>query len=114
VCVIIIFTLPVSIIQLYTSFTSTIVKDTLRIAEENVASRLFGTIPYFAHSSTFYLYTLTGTVFRKEFLKIFRHCYHARDQHLQENRNLMHPLPIIQQAQPATIPAFRPSVQYAN
>ncbi|CAF1307063.1 unnamed protein product [Adineta ricciae] len=73
VLVIIIATLPFSIYQLYASFTSILVKDTLRIAQENLFARITGIMTYFAHSSSFYLYTLTGTIFRKEAKKIFRH-----------------------------------------
>ncbi len=82
VLVIIICTLPISAYQLYSSFTANIVGDTLRTAEESFASRLAHSMIYFAHSITFYLYTLTGTVFRKELFKIIRRCCHP-------NRNLV-------------------------
>lgn len=76
VLVTIIATFPLSIFHMYSSFTSNIPKDTLRIAQENLFARITGIIPYFAHSTTFYLYTLTGTVFRREFYQIMRFCYH--------------------------------------
>jgi hypothetical protein len=85
VLLIIIFTLPISIYQVYSSLTNNMVKNTLRIAEENVASRTVGIIQYFAQSSTFYLYTLTGTAFRKEIFKIIRQCWYF-------NRNIIAPI----------------------
>lgn len=77
VFIIVITTLPLCINQLYMSFTSNIIKDTLRIAQENLVTRIVGSITYFAHSTSFYLYTLTGTVFRKEFLKIIKRCCYS-------------------------------------
>jgi hypothetical protein len=76
VLIIIIATLPLSIYQLYSSFTSSFTKSTLQIAQENLAARIVGTMTYFAHSTTFYLYTLTGTLFLKELVKIIRRCWH--------------------------------------
>ncbi|CAF1463591.1 unnamed protein product [Adineta ricciae] len=72
VLIIFIFTLPISILQLYQSLTSSTVKSTYRIAQENFAGRLTSVLTYYAHSSTFYLYTLAGRNFRKEFFKIIR------------------------------------------
>ncbi|CAF1331658.1 unnamed protein product [Rotaria sordida] len=72
VLVIVIATLPFSIYRLYASFTVSLPKSTLRIAEENLAFKIANVFTYFAHSTSFYLYTLTGTVFRKELFKIIR------------------------------------------
>jgi hypothetical protein len=96
VLVFIICTLPVSIYQLYVYFTSYVVRDTLRIAQENVASRTLGMIPYFAHSSTFYLYTLTGTVFRKEFFKIISRCWHLNRTIFVLDQSNSHRMPAVQ------------------
>jgi growth hormone secretagogue receptor len=74
VFVIIIATLPFCVDQLYTSFTSSLKKSTLRIAQENLAGQITAIVTYFVHSSSFYLYTLAGTIFRKEVLKIFGRC----------------------------------------
>jgi hypothetical protein len=82
VLVIVISTLPFSIYQLYSSFTSNLTKSSLRIAQENLASGTANALTYFAHSSSFYLYTLTGTIFRKEVFKIIRRCWHL-------NRNIL-------------------------
>jgi hypothetical protein len=83
VLVITIATLPFTIYQLYASFTTSLAKDTLRLALENLAGEAAGVLTYFAHSSSFYLYTLTGTVFRKELLKIIGRYWHP-------NRNQVH------------------------
>jgi len=71
---IIILTLPYSINILYASFTTNVSKSTLRIAQENLATQTVNTMAYFAHTSSFYLYTLTATVFRKEVFKMIRRC----------------------------------------
>jgi len=76
VFVIIISTLPYFIYQLYALSTINVVKNTLRIAQENLAYQSVASITSFAHSTSFYLYTLSGTVFRKEFYKILRQCQH--------------------------------------
>ena len=70
VLLIIVFTLSFSIYRLYSTFTVNLTKSTLRIAQENLAFQIVGAMTYFAHSSSFYLYTLSGTLFRKEFIKI--------------------------------------------
>jgi hypothetical protein len=80
VLVIIIATFPFTIYQLYTSLTLNLSKNTLRIALENLLGEIAGVLTYFAHSSSFYLYTLTGTVFRKELLKIFGCCHRNRNR----------------------------------
>src|SRR4051812_41543305 len=70
VFVIIITTLTLTIYQLYSLFTSYVFKNTLQIVEENLVARIVGPITYFPHSTSFYLYTLTGIIFRKEFYQI--------------------------------------------
>lgn len=76
VLVVIICILPFSIYRLYATFTANEVKDTLRIAQENLALQLVGTMTCFAHSTSFYLYTLTGTIFRNEFITIIGRFWH--------------------------------------
>jgi hypothetical protein len=83
VLVMIITTLPYSIYQLYASFTATLAKDTFRLAQESLAGNTLGEVAYFSHSSTFYLFSLSGTIFRKELYKIIRRCQHP-------NRNRVH------------------------
>ncbi|CAF0854542.1 unnamed protein product [Adineta steineri] len=83
VFVIVITTLPQSIIQLYVTFTANVVKDKLRLAQENLASKTLGGMTFFAHSSSFYFFTLSGTVFRKELQKFLR-------QYIYPHQNRVH------------------------
>ncbi|CAF2523177.1 unnamed protein product [Rotaria sp. Silwood2] len=53
VLVIIITTLLQTIYQIYASFTTNLVKDTLRIAQENLANKTSGGMTYFSHSTSF-------------------------------------------------------------
>jgi len=102
VLVIIISTLPFSIDQLYTSFTSSFTKSTLRIAQENLASIIVSIVTYFAYTSSFYLYTLTGTIFRKEALKIFGRCGHRHQTRVHTMDGSQHRTAVLQTTQPIT------------
>lgn len=53
VLVIIISTLPFSIMRLYSIFTANVPKDSLRRTQETLAPSVIVTIPYFAHASSF-------------------------------------------------------------
>jgi hypothetical protein len=79
VMVTIISTLPLSIYRLYASFTVNLPKDTLRRAQENLAFEVAATLSYFAHTSSFYLYTLRGTIFRKELVRIIKRYWHPNE-----------------------------------
>jgi hypothetical protein len=92
---IIISTLPFSVYQLYASFTSSFTKSTLQIAEENLAARTVDTMTYFAHSTSFYLYTLTGTIFRKEFFKIIDRCWHLNRNIIATTGVESHPMSVL-------------------
>jgi len=96
VLVIIICTLPFSIYRLYSTFTANLVKDTLRIAQENLAFQIVGAMTYFAHSSSFYLYTLTGTIFRKELIKITRRYWHPNRNSTLRAADEMYPMSVLQ------------------
>ncbi|CAF1088873.1 unnamed protein product [Adineta ricciae] len=72
VLAIVLSTLPFSVYRLYASFTASLPKDATRLAWENLAFKIANVLTYFAHSTSFYLYTLTGTIFRKELVKIVR------------------------------------------
>jgi hypothetical protein len=87
VFVTIISTLPFSTYQLYVPSTSSFSKNTLQIAQENLVARTVGTMTYFAHSNSFYLYTLTDTVFRKELFKIIRRCWRL-DRNISVSKSL--------------------------
>jgi hypothetical protein len=75
VMVTILSTLPFSVMRIYFIITANVPRDSLRLAQETIASSVVVTIPYFAHTSSFYLYTLTGTVFRKELFTILGRCW---------------------------------------
>jgi hypothetical protein len=99
VLVIIISTLPLSIIQLYLALTSSFTKSTLRIAQENLASQITTIVTFFAHTSSFYLYTLSGTIFRKEVLKIFGRCRPGHQNRVHIMDGGQHPIPVLQKIQ---------------
>ena len=83
VLVIILSTLPFTIYQLYSALTVTIVKDSLRTSIENLTNGTTNVLTYFAHSTSFYMYTLTGTIFRKEFFKIIRKSFNQNRNQIQ-------------------------------
>lgn len=85
VIVIIIATLPFSLYQLYISFTGNVSKTTYQVAQDNLAARITGIMTYFGHSTSFYLYTLTGSIFRKEVYRICHRCFHF-------HRNFIRPI----------------------
>jgi len=96
VLVIIIATLPFCVYELYSSFTSSFTKSTLELAQENLANQITGVVTYFAHSSSFYLYTLTGSIFRKEVRKIFGRCRHCHQNHVHTMDGSQHRIPVLQ------------------
>ena len=98
VFVMIITTLPYSIYQLYASFTATLAKDTFRLAQESLAGNTLGEIAYFAHSSTFYLFSLSGTIFRKELYKIIRRCRHSSRNRVHLTDGRAHQTPVMHNA----------------
>jgi uncharacterized membrane protein (UPF0182 family) len=96
VLVIIIATLPFCVFQLYSALTSSFTKITLRIAQENLAVQITAMVTYFAHTSSFYLYTLTGTIFRKEVLKSFGRCRHRHQNRVHIMNGGQHPILVLQ------------------
>ena len=61
--VIVIATLPFSTCRIYVALTENISKDTVRLAQVNLASKTLDEVTYFTHSTMFHLYTLSGTLF---------------------------------------------------
>jgi hypothetical protein len=96
VLVIIISTLPFSVYQLYSSFTANLTKNSLQIAQQSLASGVANALTYFAHSSGFYLYTLTGTIFRKEFFKIIGRCLHLSRNIVSTTQGELLEMPVFQ------------------
>jgi hypothetical protein len=97
---IIIATLPFCINQLYSSFTSSFTKSTLKIAQDNLANQITNIVTFFAHSSSFYLYTLSGTIFRKEVLKILGRCRHPHRNRVHLMDGGQHQISVLQTARP--------------
>ena len=54
----------------YLSITSGVMKDARRAAIEKFINLFVNGLTYIAHASSFYLYTLTGSIFRREVVKI--------------------------------------------
>jgi len=100
VLVIIIATLPFSINQLYIALTSSLTKSTLRIAQENLAGQIAAIVTFFAHTSSFYLYTLSGTIFRKEVLKIFERCQPRHQNRVHTIDGGQNPIAVLQTMPP--------------
>jgi hypothetical protein len=96
ILLIVISTLPYSIYRLYASFTANVVKDPFRIAQENFTSQSANVISYFAHTSSFYLYTLTGTTSRKELFKIIARCFPHNHNIVRIDDGRMNQVPVIQ------------------
>ncbi|CAF1451856.1 unnamed protein product [Adineta ricciae] len=83
VIVIIICTGAFSVYQLYALFTSGLAKDSLRISQESAASKILAVLSYFPHSTSFYMFTLTGSIFRKEFVRVVRPCLFRKRNRVQ-------------------------------
>lgn len=56
--------LPFGTYRTYASLTSDLPKSVYRVAIENLAYSLIVLLVCFTHSTSFYLYTLTGSVYR--------------------------------------------------
>jgi hypothetical protein len=95
VLVIVISILPYFAYRLYSLFTASLAKNALRLAVESLTLEITSVLTYFAHSSSFYLYTLTGTLFRREFLKIIRRCCHLNRAVFPATRVEAHEMSII-------------------
>ncbi|UJR19951.1 hypothetical protein I4U23_023083 [Adineta vaga] len=48
----------------------------IRLAQKHLTSQTLNVLALIVHSSGFYLQTLTASVFRKEFIKLIRCCWH--------------------------------------
>ncbi|CAF4393837.1 unnamed protein product, partial [Rotaria sordida] len=66
-----------------------LVKDTLRIAQENLANKTSGGMTYFCHSTSFYLFTLSGSIFRRELYKFMSQCCHLNRTRVDTFRSEM-------------------------
>lgn len=69
-------TIPGQIVLIYQTLTSFQTKSLYVQAQERFALQLLGGLGYLSHASGFYLYTLTGSLFRKELIKILRKIFY--------------------------------------
>ena len=83
VLVIVLATIFYPVYLTYLSVTSSDVKSTRQAAIERLVNLLVNGLTYLAHASSFYLYTLTSSVFRKEVVKLFLFCTHRGTQRRQ-------------------------------
>ena len=70
-----IFNLPLSIIRLYLTSTLYLEKTLLRSAVENLCFQAFYLLSFMTFGMPFYLYTLMGTVFKKECIDLFEQLF---------------------------------------
>ena len=75
VILITITTVPHAAQKLYSTFTLERTKTNFEKAAESISIIIVRTISFFNHSSTFYVLTLTGKMFRKELYKILKKCF---------------------------------------
>jgi hypothetical protein len=111
VLVIIISTLPFCVNQLYTSFTSSFTKSTLKIAQDNLANQITSVVTYFAYTTSFYLYTLAGTIFRKEVGKIFGQCRPGYQSRVHTMDGSQQQISVLQTIRPITTTNTAPTRQ---
>jgi hypothetical protein len=71
----IIFNIPLSIHRLYLTSTLNVVKSPLRTAIENLCFQAFYLFSFMTFGMPFYIYTLTGTVFKNECIVLFQTIY---------------------------------------
>ncbi|CAF1104426.1 unnamed protein product [Didymodactylos carnosus] len=67
---IVITTLPHSIQKLYSTYTINSPKTSLTLAQNNFVLQLVRSISYINHASSFYVFTLSGQIFRYELFRI--------------------------------------------
>ncbi|CAF1005726.1 unnamed protein product [Didymodactylos carnosus] len=75
-------TTPLSVQQLYSTFTANFAKDAFKMAQDSFFLAVVGNISFIAHCSSFYLFTLAGSIFRRELKKLLliRRCLKKRHQ----------------------------------
>jgi hypothetical protein len=70
-----IFNIPLSIHRLYLTSTSNLPKSAFRLAMENLCFQTFYLLSFMTFGMSFYLYTLTGSIFHTEYMSLFRLVY---------------------------------------
>jgi len=70
-----IFNIPLAVHRLYLTGTLYVVKSPLRTAIENLCFQAFYLFSFMTFGMPFYIYTLTGTVFKNEFISLLQLVY---------------------------------------
>jgi hypothetical protein len=70
VSIVVLFAIPVTIHQMYTLSTSSMVKSALTTAIENLVNQITIEILYISNSTMFYVYSITSKRYRKEVVHI--------------------------------------------
>ncbi|CAF1202727.1 unnamed protein product [Rotaria sordida] len=70
-----VLSLPQAIHQFYLTFSISIIKSPLRYAIENLIINFDFSLTYVGNSIPFYIYTLTGALFRQTLIRLFRSIY---------------------------------------
>ncbi|CAF4578657.1 unnamed protein product, partial [Didymodactylos carnosus] len=82
---VIILTFPFALEKFYSTLTENYIKSRLKLSWENLVKSIVILLLYINHSLSFYIYTLSGTSFRKEFYHIvqitFRRFLERRSKH---------------------------------
>ncbi|CAF0985098.1 unnamed protein product [Adineta steineri] len=75
VFVVLVLDLPFGIYRAYASLTSDVTKSSYRVAIENLIYSLIVLLICITHSTSFYLYTLTGSFYRHALKRMGRRCF---------------------------------------
>jgi hypothetical protein len=70
-----IFNIPLAVHRLYLTLTLNAIKSPLRSSIENLCFQFFYLISFMTFGMPFYVYTLTGTVFKSECISLFQFIY---------------------------------------
>ncbi|CAF4207250.1 unnamed protein product [Adineta steineri] len=70
VMIVLVLDLPFGVDRSYASLTSDVPKSAYRVAIENLSYSIIILLLFFTHTTSFYLYTLTGTLYRAAFKRL--------------------------------------------
>jgi hypothetical protein len=69
------FNFPLAVHRLYLTGTLSVVKSPLRSTIENLCFQAFYLLSFMTFGMPFYIYTLTGTIFKGELKSLFQYAY---------------------------------------
>ncbi|CAF4224265.1 unnamed protein product [Adineta steineri] len=96
--------IPFSTVAIYQLITSSVVKSSYRLAQEALALNVTNIILYVSYASNFYIYLMSSSSYRRDFLKLILFCYHrdytnnrvgtmTREQHEMNTASITRQLP---------------------